>query len=113
MNSNIPYVLAVITGLAVPFIPEMEPFLVVLGLIYVGLGGVFGFFWPKVSWRWGLWMTGPMIALTGLSVLFAGQLDIFLEKDAPILLVTLISACTGSGLLAWFKRRESRGETES
>jgi hypothetical protein len=114
MNSKIPYVLAMISGLIVPFIPESSHFLFTVGLIFFLGGSVFGYMWPKESWRWGLWMTGPMIALTGLSVLFAGQVDIFLEKDAPILLVALMSACAGSGLLAWFKCRElSRGENAS
>lgn len=103
MNSKYPYILAIITGLIVPFIPEMKPLLFILGLIYFFVGSLFGFLWPKESWRWGIWIVGPMIVLIGLSVLFAGQLEIFLKKDLPILLVGIISACIGSFLFAWFK----------
>ena len=101
------YVLAMISGLAVAFIPETSPFLFTVGLIFILGGSVFGYMWPKESWRLGLWMTGPMMALTGFSVLFAGQVDVFLEKDAPILLVAMMSACAGSSLLAWFKRQSA------
>lgn len=103
MYSKYPYILAIITGLTVPFIPAMEHFLFILGLIYFFGGSLFGFLWPKESWRWGIWIVGPMIVLIGLSVLFAGKLEMFLKKDLPILLVAIISACLGSFLLAWFK----------
>ena len=103
MNSKFPYILAIILGLTVAFIPEMKPFPVILGLIYFFGGSLLGFLWPKVSWRWGIWIAGPMIVLIGLSVLFAGQFEIFLKKDLPVLLLAIISACSGSFLLAWFK----------
>ncbi len=90
------YLLAVILGLAIPFIPEMEPFPIILGIIYFVCGSLFGFVWPKVSWRWGIWFTGPMIVLLLLSVLFAGQVDVFLKKDLPMFLVGLISTSLGS-----------------
>ena len=103
--SKYPYVLAIIYGLLVPFIPVTEPFPLPLAFLYFIGGGLFGFLWPKVSWRWGLWIAGPMIALIGLSVLFGGQLEVFLKKDLPILILAIISACLGSFVLAWFKHR--------
>ena len=106
--SKYAYVLAIIYGLLVPFIPVMEPFSFLLGLIYFIGGGLFGFLWPKLSWRWGLWIAGPMIALIGLSVLFGGQLDVFLKKDLPILVLAIISACLGGFVLAWFKHRRTK-----
>jgi len=39
INSKYPYILAIFLGLTIPFIPEMEPFPILLGLIY--------FFWCK------------------------------------------------------------------
>ena len=77
MNSKYPYILAIVLGLTIPFIPEIEPFPIILGLIYLFGGSLFGFLWPKESWRWGIWIVGPMVVLIGLSVLFAGQFDIF------------------------------------
>ncbi len=106
--SKYPYVLAIIYGLLVPFIPDLEPFPFPLALIYFIGGGLFGFLWPKVSWRWGLWIAGPMIALIGLSVLFAGQFEVFIKKDLPILVLAIISACSGSFVLAWFKHRRTK-----
>jgi hypothetical protein len=46
----------------------------------------------------------PVIVLTGLSVLFAGQLEIFLKKDLPVILIALIAACLGGFISAWFKK---------
>jgi len=108
MNSKYSYILAIILGLAIPFIPEMEPFPIILGLIYFICGSLFGFLWPKESWRWGIWITGPMIVLIVLSVLFAGQVEMFLKKDLPILLIAIISTCLGSFLLARFKNRRTK-----
>jgi hypothetical protein len=108
MNSKYPYILAIITGLTVPFIPEMKPFLFIHGLIYFFGGSLFGFLWPKESWRWGIWITGPMIVLIMLSVLFAGQVGMFLKKDLPILLLAIISTCLGSFLLARFKNKRTK-----
>lgn len=85
-----PHILAIILGLAIPFIPEMEPFPIILGIIYFICGSLFGFLWPKESWRWGIWITGPTIVLIVLSVLFAGQVKMFLKKDLPILLLAII-----------------------
>ena len=109
MNSKYPYIPAIILGLTVPFIPEIEPFPITLGLIYLFGGSLFGFLWPKESWRWGIWIVGPMMVLIGLSVLFAGQLDIFFKKDLPILLLAIIAACLGSFLLARFKHNRAKG----
>ena len=108
MNSKYPYILAIILGLAVRFIPEIEPFPIILGIIYFICGSLFGFLWPKESWLWGIWITGPMIVLMGLSVLFAGQLEVFLKKDLPILLLAIISTCLGSFLLSSFKNRRTK-----
>jgi hypothetical protein len=105
MNSKLPYILAIVLGLTVPFIftPEMKLFPIILGLIYFLGGSLFGFLWPKESWRWGIWIVGPIIVLIGLSVLFAGGLEIFLKKDLPMLILAIIAACLGSFLLARFK----------
>jgi hypothetical protein len=108
MNSKYPYILAIIFGLIVPFIPEIEPFPITLGLIYLFGGSLFGFFWPKESWRWGVWIVGPTVVLLGLSVLFGGQLEMFLKKDLPMLLIAIISTCLGSFLLSWFKHSRTK-----
>jgi len=100
MNTTYPYILAVIAGLLILFLPDMNPVPFMLGVVYFSVGSVFGFLWPKGSWRWGLWIAGPICFLLGTSVLFAGFLEVFLKKDLPILLVSLISTCLGSLLFS-------------
>jgi hypothetical protein len=95
MKSNIVYILAVVAGFLLLFIPAIEPFPWVNAFFYLLAGGIGGYWWPLVSWRWGLWLVVPVLALTGLSVLFAGQIDVFLEKDLPLLLAGLAAASLG------------------
>lgn len=109
MNSKYPYILAIIFGLTVPFFPEMKPFPIILGLIYFFGGSLFGFLWPKISWLWGIWIGGPMFILLGLSVLFTGQMEMFLQKDLPMLVVPLTTSCLGAFISARFKTREKAG----
>lgn len=103
MNWKYPYILAIILGLIVLIIPDIKSFPIILGLIYFLSGSLFGFLWPKESWRWGIWIVGPIIVLIGLSILFAGQLDAFLQKDLPMILLALIATCLGSFLSSRFK----------
>lgn len=110
MNTKPPkyaYIAAIILGLVAFFIPATEPFSVTLAIVFLIAGGLFGFLWPIETWRWGLWIAGPMVVLLGLSVLFAGQLDVFLKKDLPPLLISMIAACLGSFISAWFKIRQN------
>ena len=108
MHSKLPYILAVISGFAIRFVPDTQNVLVIPGLIFFFAGSLFGFLWPKESWRWGIWIVGPVIVLTGLSVLFAGQPDMFLKKDLPVILIALIAACLGGFISAWFKNSRSK-----
>ncbi len=103
MNSKLPFILAIFFGLTIPLIPEMEPYPFVLGLVYFVGGSLFGFFWPNESWRWGVWIVGPMIFFLLLSVAFAGQVEVFLKKDLPVLLMAIVAACLGAFLFAKFK----------
>ncbi len=95
MKRNIVYILATVAGFLLLFIPSIEPFPWVNAFFYFVAGGIGGYWWPLVSWRFGLWMVLPVLALTGLSVLFAGQIDVFLEKDLPLLLAGLAAASLG------------------
>ncbi len=75
------------------------------GIVFLIVGLIFGFAWPKKSWRWGLWICSPMIILIGLSVVFAGNLTAFLKQDLPIILIGLIAGCSGGFMGAWLKKR--------
>jgi MFS family permease len=83
----------------------MEPLPIFFTLFYLFGGVLFGFLWPQVSWRWGFWIAGPILVFLGLSVLFAGQFEVFIRKDLPLLLLAVASACFGSFISAWLKSR--------
>lgn len=105
--SNIyPYSLAILFGFIVFFFPASELFSLTLALVYLLGGGLFGFFWPEKSWRWGFWIAIPIITLLGLSLLFAGQMDMFLKKDLPLLLLIITTGCFGSLMVTWFKQNQ-------
>jgi hypothetical protein len=78
---------------------------IIIGIVLFIVGLIFGFAWPKKSWRWGLRICSPAIILIGFSLVFAGNLTAFLKYDLPILLVGLIAASSGSFIGAWLKRR--------
>ncbi len=109
VSSKYPYLLALLYGVIPFFISDLvsQPFS--LGIFYLLGGMLFGLIWPGASWRWGLWITGPMIAFLFLSVVFAGQLEVFFKKDLPLLLLSIAVACVGSFVAAWFKRRRRAG----
>lgn len=111
MKSKVLYVLAVLMGLLSPFLPEMQPYPLPLCMLYFLGGGILGYLSPKVSWRWGIWMVAPIGSLLILSILFAGQLDVFFKKDLPVLLLTLFSACLGSYITSRMKNKNQQEET--
>ena len=76
------------------------PYLLVFGLA----GTLVGFIWPK-GWRWGIWLSLPIWLMVGVSVMFAGYINVFLTKDLPLLLVVLISSCAGAYLGTRLKSR--------
>jgi hypothetical protein len=109
-NPRYPFILAILYGILAPFfLPQfissesVELLLIPLGLVYLFGGSLFGFIWPRQSWRWGFWIAGPMIVLIGLSVLFTGKLEVFFNKDLMILILPIASACLGSFILARVK----------
>jgi hypothetical protein len=38
----------------------------IVGIVLFLVGLAFGFVWPNRSWRWGLWITSPLIILIAL-----------------------------------------------
>ncbi len=104
--SKLSYSLAIITGFFVPLTAYVEPAPYAFSAICFFLGGLFGFFWPKESWRWGFWISLPSLAFVILSLIFAGQYDIFREKDLQILLNTLLSGILGSFLFSIIARNK-------
>ncbi len=105
--SKYQYVLAILYGILAFFIPATEPlqiFLAFLGFFFLG-GILFGFFWPRDSWRWGLWVTCPVLAFLSLSVLFAGDFQSFFNKDLLLLMLVIASACLGGFIAAWYKNK--------
>jgi hypothetical protein len=77
----------------------------IIGIVLLITGLTFGYVWPKKSWRWGLWISSPIIILIGLSVAFSGNVTAFLKHDLPVIFISLLAACSGSVIGAWFKKR--------
>ena len=98
-------VLAIFIGIILMVIPNIEPFPFILGLLYFTCGAIFGFFWPKKSWRWGLWIAGPLLLLMLFSIAFAGLPKVFIQ-DIMVIIVPIIAASFGGFAGAWFKYRE-------
>ncbi len=106
LSAIYPYILAILFGFTVFFFPATELFSPTLALVYLFGGGLFGYFWPEKSWRWGFWIAVPITTLLGLSLLFAGQPDMFMKKDLPLLLLIITAGCFGGFMVAWFKRNQ-------
>jgi hypothetical protein len=98
--SKYPYILAIILGFIIPLSAGIEPYPIPLVILCLLVSGTLGFFWAQESWRWGLWIIGPAFTLSLLSIVFAGQVEIFLKKDLPIFLFAILSLCLGSFVLA-------------
>ncbi|TDE05291.1 hypothetical protein [Flavobacterium sandaracinum] len=97
------YILAVLYGMGTFYLSSKHGLLITFGAFLVA-GGLFGFIWPRESWRWGLWLLGPLFVLMSFSILFAGQLDVFIKKDLPSLMIAAVSAFLGSFIFARVKR---------
>lgn len=106
--SNFPYILAIISGFILPYAVGIEPFPIPLVILCLLVSGAFGYFWARESWRWGLWIIGPSFTLSLLSIAFAGQAEIFLEKDLPIFFIAMLSLCSGSFLSAIISNRYAK-----
>jgi hypothetical protein len=98
------YLIALALGLIMIFISDVEPREVTLALINLAFGFILGFIWSTESLRWGLLISAPMIVLVGFSVAFAGNIEIFLQKDLLLMILAFISACLGNLAGARFKR---------
>ena len=98
--SKLSYALAIIAGFFVPLTAYLEPDPYAFIAICFFLGGLLGFFWPKESWRWGLWISAPSIVFILLSQVFSEQYNIFSEKDLPVLLYSISAGSLGSFLFA-------------
>jgi hypothetical protein len=102
------YALAVIGGIAIfgAFINELTiPFAFA---VFLAIGTLFGWLWPSVSVIWGLWLVAPVLALTGLSVLFVGGFDSFLRYDAPPILAAFSGGCLGGYLGSVIRKRSKK-----
>lgn len=99
------YILAILIGLFALFFAAPHGFALIPAVVFLISGLTFGFIWPLKSWKWGLWLAGPLILLITLSVLFAGRLDAFFKYDLPIILLAVSMACLGSFTSAWFRKR--------
>lgn len=108
-NPKLPYIIAIIVGLLSPAIPDMGIYPIPIAVYFFISGSLMGLLSPKESWRWGIWLCAPILALTGLSVLFAGNIEIFMKKDLPVLLLTFLLASLGALIFSRIKKRKTKG----
>lgn len=99
--SKLSYALAIITGFFIPLTAYLEPDPYAFIAICFFISGLLGFFWPKESWRWGLWISAPSIVFILLSEVFTKQYNIFRENDFQELLYSIIAGTLGSLLFAY------------
>jgi hypothetical protein len=66
--------LAIVLGGVALLAPSINPAFRYLFINFLIVGAILGFLWPERSWRWGLWLTVPVITF-GL-VGFAENLEI-------------------------------------
>jgi hypothetical protein len=95
------YVLAGVTGFVIPSVIYYSRSLIqsgrspMLGILFLTLlagayalaGGVFGYLWPRITWRWGLWIVLPMLCLGIL-----GNVIAFSRGSSPELLLFVLIA---------------------
>jgi len=106
--SKYPYILAMISGFILPLAANIEPSPIPLVILCLLVSGALGFFWARESWRWSLWMIGPSLTLSLLSIAFVGQTEIFFKKDLPLFLITTLSIFSGSFVFAIISNRYTK-----
>lgn len=77
----------------------------ILLAIYAILGAALGATWPSKGWQWGLWLVGPILVGSVLSLLFAGGVYGFLVKDVPLLTIIAFATCSGAFVGSRLNRR--------
>jgi hypothetical protein len=75
---------------------------VLVSAAYVMLGALFGFAWPELSYRWGIWLSIPAIAIL-IWYSFGEPGNILLH--VAFMLLTLVSAGVGGYLGSWLRLR--------
>jgi hypothetical protein len=105
-RSNKPvYILAVVSGLLiapVKLVYSFFPFFNLTDVVVFGvLGGLFGYFRPAKSWRWGLWLSIPTVLLCLAFVRRLGSANLLKGIGtgwAISVLMIPLAACLGSYL---------------
>lgn len=79
---------------------------------YLIFGIFFGAVWLDKHWRWAIWLTAPMLILTGISMLLTGIYpNNFLSNDLPIIFTSFFAAIVGNFIGASiFNTQKSSGK---
>ena len=67
------HVLAIVTGGIIVLAPRIGPEILSAFLIYSVLAALFGFIWPNDGWQWGIWISLPLVMLTGYKMALTMQ----------------------------------------
>lgn len=74
---------------------EFAKMVVVYWLAYLLLAIVPGVLWENVGWRWGIWLSSPLLLLFIMSIGFAGGFA-HLGRDILTLAGAIIASCLGA-----------------
>ena len=70
--------------------------LTIFAVVYGVSGLITGVLWSYTSWKWGLLLALPLLFALALSLSFAGQFMIFLKKDLPLVVSSILFGCFGA-----------------
>ena len=107
-NGNPPkiiYTLALMAGIVVVmaslYIPDYKPIppinVVDLALFFFATLP-FALVWPAQSWKWGIWLIGPLTVFVVVTLATAGEFLLFLKGDLPQLIECGLAACLGGAV---------------
>ncbi|MCP9494695.1 MAG: hypothetical protein MSG64_09595 [Pyrinomonadaceae bacterium MAG19_C2-C3] len=86
---------------------DFAKMLVVYWFAYLLLAIVPGVLWRNVGWRWGIWLSSPLLLLSLMSLGFAGGIA-HLGKDVLVLAGAVIASCLGAYIGANVLRQSRR-----
>lgn len=85
----------IISAMLTPIEMSLYKGILINATIFFLFGIVIGLRWPTGSWKLGLFLPIPAVSFIGLSVLFAGHIDMFLKNDLPLLLAIVLTSSLG------------------
>ncbi len=106
-------VVTVIVSLFVPDYKPIPPINVVDLALFFFVTLPFALIWPSLSWRWGLWLIGPLTFFVVITLATAGEFLLFLKGDLPQLIECGLAACLGGVVGSTLRKGRTESSVES